>query len=242
MPELPVSYETILPTHVGPVSKHDFADSRDCTLVLDLDETLIHCSAELLTDDMGVVRQPAMKCFFQDTQSWGHVYVRPFAKQFLEIMSSLFEVVVLTASTEIYAGHVMNMLDPNNTLIHHRLFRQHCVPLCGTFVKDLRLLGRPMNSICLVDNSPVCLAVNPNNAILCSSYFGSQNDQELIDLMPILQQIRMVSSRTDDTIPRFLNERFAFAEFLNSLRNAYFELVELQRAAQAQMERDAQDV
>ena len=124
-------FEPFLPQRVGPTYHLDgrlaapFEDTREYTLVLDMDETLMHCSGELLVDKAGVARRPSLNIHFDDTDSWGRMYIRPFAKSFLDIVSKVFEVVVLTASTQSYADHVMDELDPDGTTIHHRLLKKN---------------------------------------------------------------------------------------------------------------------
>eukprot|EP00746_Dinoflagellata_sp_MGD_P059576 gnl/MRDRNA2_/MRDRNA2_25403_c0_seq1.p1 gnl/MRDRNA2_/MRDRNA2_25403_c0~~gnl/MRDRNA2_/MRDRNA2_25403_c0_seq1.p1 ORF type:complete len:204 (-),score=27.29 gnl/MRDRNA2_/MRDRNA2_25403_c0_seq1:190-801(-) len=118
------------------------------TLVLDLDETLAHCRPEPLAS-----RRPDLIVYFEDTQSQGHVYLRPYVSFFLGTAARLFDVVVFTASSEAYADQVLDYLDPAKR-ISYRLYRRHCTEIAGGFLKDLRLLGRPMDQVVLVDNSP----------------------------------------------------------------------------------------
>ena len=75
------------------------------TLVLDLDETLIH---------------------FVDLQSQGQesfFRIRPYCLQFLKELSQIYEIVIFTAGMEEYADWVLNQLDENDVLIDHRLYR-----------------------------------------------------------------------------------------------------------------------
>lgn len=37
--------------------------------------------------------------------------------------------------------------------IRYRLFRDSCVPVEGTFIKDLSVLGRDLNRVVIVDNA-----------------------------------------------------------------------------------------
>jgi len=46
-------------------------------------------------------------------------------------------------------------MDPAGT-ISQRLFRDACTNFNGAFVKDMRAMGRGLNEIIIVDNSPIC--------------------------------------------------------------------------------------
>jgi hypothetical protein len=59
----------------------------------------------------------------------------------------------------------------------------------GTYVKDLRRLGRPLETICIVDNSPQSYAFQPRNAIPIDSWFDDRNDIQLFDLIPYITDI-----------------------------------------------------
>lgn len=154
------------------------------TLVLDLDETLVHSSfkpvpmTDMLIDITleGQVHQ---------------VYVkkRPYVDEFLARMTELFEVVVLTASLDVYADPVLDELDYDGYWVHHRLFRDSCANLNGSYIKDLSYLGRPLNSVIIIDNSPTSYLFQPRNAIPITSWFDDQADRELRDLIPLLEQV-----------------------------------------------------
>merc|ERR1711956_203084 len=71
---------------------------------------------------------------------------------------------------------------------------------------DMRRLGRSLDSVVLVDNSPLAAGMCPENAILCSSWFGDDyEDVELEHLVDLLWTLRLQPS-----IPAFLTERFGF--------------------------------
>jgi len=67
----------------------------------------------------------------------------------------LCEVIVFTASHQCYASKVLDHIDPTGKLIHHRLFRDHCVTTEeGVHIKDLRILAdRDLKDVVLVDNA-----------------------------------------------------------------------------------------
>lgn len=88
--------------------------SKPLTLVLDLDETLVH---------------------FSYSPSGGSFLVRPGCFEFLNNISKYYEVIIFTAATQEYANRVVNLIDPNNENISHRLYRQHTNMVSGELVK-----------------------------------------------------------------------------------------------------------
>jgi len=83
------------------------------------------------------------------------VQVRPGTAEFLKEMSKHYEIVIFTASLSKYANPLMDILDPEH-LCTARLFREHCNYIFAEriYVKDMSILGRPIEDVILVDNSP----------------------------------------------------------------------------------------
>ena len=46
-------------------------------------------------------------------------------------MSQNFEIVIFTASKQSYADKIIDFLDPKNTLISFRFYREHCTIVDG---------------------------------------------------------------------------------------------------------------
>jgi len=179
------------------------------TLVLDLDETLVHCRTEPCT-----WMRHSFCVGFEESAATGWIYERPFARLFLEIVSRLFEVVVFTASSSSYADQVLNTMDPDGRCITTRLYRQHCTEVGGGFLKDMHRLGRPLDRVVLVDNSPISLALCPDNGVLVSCWVADQaEDRELVDLLLLLQQCMQQAS-----VPSFLAQRYGLGAFLDKIR------------------------
>jgi len=154
------------------------------TLVLDLDETLVHSSFR-------PVPGPDFIISIELDGVTHRVYVqkRPGVDHFLEEMGAKFEVVVFTASLDKYANPVLDILDPKG-FIKIRLFREACVQHYGNYVKDLSLLGRKLEDTLIIDNSPFSYMFQPDNAIPITSWFNDKTDRELYDLVPfLLEQI-----------------------------------------------------
>lgn len=126
-----------------------------------------------------------------------YVSVRPFAVELLKQVSKCFEVIVFTAAEQSYADKVIDLLDPERTLIKHRLFRDSCMPLNSLFAKDLNVLGRDLGKTVIVDNSPSAFVfqvrnkfkLQEDNAILIRSYLGNEADEGLIVLLEVLKTL-----------------------------------------------------
>ena len=153
----------VKPPYLPPLDskKHNF------TLVLDLDETLVH---------------------YIEEENRAYVQVRPFADYFLSELSKLFELVIFTAAAEDYADLVLNELDKNK-LISYKLYRKHTEPNNGIFVKNLMNIGRNLEKCCIIDNNKDNFCLQPENGLHISSFLGDQNDNELFLLCNDLKKI-----------------------------------------------------
>lgn len=188
------------------------------TLVLDLDETLVHCRRDGSSSSSRSTvstTSPDLVVMFDDAPKRGAVGFRPHVKFFLEAVSQKFEVVVFTASQQSYADKVLNALDPHGTLIAHRLYRCHCTELRGAFFKELGLLGRPLTQCVLVDNSPISVACNADNSVLIRSWYGDQQDKELLELLKILKE-----TSSQDDCRMYLGPRYGLRELFEAMRES----------------------
>uniref|UniRef100_A0A665X925 Mitochondrial import inner membrane translocase subunit TIM50 n=1 Tax=Echeneis naucrates TaxID=173247 RepID=A0A665X925_ECHNA len=85
-----------------------------------------------------------------------------------------------------YADPVADLLDQWG-VFRARLFRESCVFHRGNYVKDLSRLGRELNNVIIVDNSPASYIFHPENAVPVQSWFDDMNDTELLDLLPFFE-------------------------------------------------------
>uniref|UniRef100_A0A8C6LFS0 Mitochondrial import inner membrane translocase subunit TIM50 n=1 Tax=Nothobranchius furzeri TaxID=105023 RepID=A0A8C6LFS0_NOTFU len=85
-----------------------------------------------------------------------------------------------------YADPVADLLDQWG-VFRARLFRESCVFHRGNYVKDLSRLGRELNNVIIVDNSPASYIFHPENAVPVQSWFDDINDTELLELLPFFE-------------------------------------------------------
>lgn len=172
-------------------------------LVLDLDETLVHSSFKYVkaadfvipVEIDGIVHSV-------------YVLKRPGCDEFLKQVSKWYEVVIFTASVSRYGDPLLDTLDGvlkpnpvskngsrelyNNTgerHIHQRLFRDSCYNYEGNYVKNLSQIGRPLEDIIILDNSPASYIFHPQHAVPISSWFSDVHDNELLDILPLLKDL-----------------------------------------------------
>jgi carboxy-terminal domain RNA polymerase II polypeptide A small phosphatase len=82
----------------------------------------------------------------------------------------------------------MNIIDPKS-LCSYRLFREHCTFVNNAFVKDLTRLGRQMNDVIIVDNSPIAYMFQPENALPILSWYDNPSDRELFRFVAVLERL-----------------------------------------------------
>lgn len=134
------------PYLLGPPRRRDMGKK---TLVLDLDETLVHSSFKPV-ENADIVLPVEIEGNICNI----YILVRPGVDTFLKRMHKHYEVTVFTASLSKYAEPLMQILDPDQ-MCSYKLFREHCTFYNNAFVKDLTRLGRPMQDVIIVDNSPI---------------------------------------------------------------------------------------
>jgi len=175
-------------------------DVNKKTLVLDLDETLVHSSFKPIPDPDFV-----MSIELENVIHKVYVRKRPGVDNFLRVVGEKFEVVVFTASLAKYADPLLDILD-RGRLVKKRLFREACVQHYGNYVKDLSHLGRPLTNVIIIDNSPFSYMFQPDNAIPITSWFNDKADRQLYDLLPFLEQLMYV----DDVCTLLQRKRMNF--------------------------------
>lgn len=189
---------------VLPMQMRAFSQRR--TLVLDLDETLVHSWINEDHDHDVTFKVSVMGP--DDTTVY--VRLRPHLAHFLEHVSEWFEVVVFTASQRIYADKLLSILDPQRRYFKHRVFRDSCVEVNGMYFKDLTLLGRDLAHTVIVDNLPQAFGLQLDNGIPIAPFYDNVADVELLKLLTFLQKLVF----TQDVRP-LISEKFRLRQMIH---------------------------
>jgi RNA polymerase II subunit A small phosphatase-like protein len=152
-------------------------------LVLDLDETLVHSSFKPVPNADYIIPVE-----IENVVHRVYVLKRPGVDEFMRRMAELYEIVIYTASLSKYADPLLDQLDPHN-VISWRLFREHCVFHEGHYVKDLSIIGRPLEDSIIIDNSPMSYMFHPGSAIAVPSYIDDPSDRYLDHMTPFLEHL-----------------------------------------------------
>jgi CTD small phosphatase-like protein 2 len=138
--------------------------TKEYSLVLDLDETLIHFSI--------------------NGENEGHLYFRPYLFEFLNNISEFYEIIIFTAGLKEYAKIVLDLIENRigKKIFDHRLYRENTIPNDeGVYIKDLSKIGRNLQKIIIVDNTKENYELQKDNGIEIKSYYGF--DDKKLDLI-----------------------------------------------------------
>ncbi|XP_053285412.1 CTD nuclear envelope phosphatase 1A-like [Pleuronectes platessa] len=165
-------------------------------VVFKWDETLIHSHHDGVlrpTVRPGTPPDFIFKVIIDEHPVRFFVHKRPHVDFFLEVVSQWYELVVFTASMEIYGSAVADNLDNNRSFLKRRYYRQHCTLDLGSYIKDLSVVHNDPSSIVILDNSPAAYRSHPDNAIPIKSWFSDPSDRALLNLLPMLDALRFTA-------------------------------------------------
>eukprot|EP01065_Artemidia_motanka_P031260 TRINITY_DN3755_c1_g2_i1.p1 TRINITY_DN3755_c1_g2~~TRINITY_DN3755_c1_g2_i1.p1 ORF type:complete len:345 (+),score=72.37 TRINITY_DN3755_c1_g2_i1:74-1036(+) len=166
------------------------------TLVIDLDETLVHSCFDPCECDLRIP-------LTMDGQQYvAYVKKRPGCDEFLRRSCELFDVVIWTASLQLYAGPLIDELVRGSGCGQvRRMYRSSCTQLEQGYAKDLTILGRSLDHVAIVDNTPGVALFQPSNLISVTSWFEDPDDGVLVKLIPTLQAMYHAGSVYDVLCP-----------------------------------------
>lgn len=119
VPELIVTSE--LANELGDRDKANLLRNRKLILLCDLDQTLVHTSdrpPKPEEDSAEIERYMINRTQF-------YTKIRPHAKDFIESLSKLYELSVVTYGHRIYAHAIARILDPNSLYFGHRILSRN---------------------------------------------------------------------------------------------------------------------
>ena len=157
------------PPYLSPISpKYKY------TLVLDLDETLVH--------------------YVSDNDS-AYIQIRPGAEEFIKELSEFYEIIIFTAALQNYADLIISGLDPDG-VVSDKLYRQHIINKDNSYIKDLDKLGRDIKKVIIIDNISENFSKQPQNGLNICDFEGNEYDEELKYLKEDL--IKLIKLKPDD--------------------------------------------
>jgi CTD small phosphatase-like protein 2 len=110
-----------------------------------------------------------------------------------------------------YAKAIVQYLDPGQELISGLLTREDCVKTSEeTSLKDLRVLGRPLEEVVIVDNSIVSYLGQLDNGIPIIPFYNYKQDSEL----PQLQEFLLDMVLREKDVRKHIRKYFHYDEML----------------------------
>ena len=184
--------------------------SNKKTLVLDLDETLVHSQFQPFDVPSDITLKIELENELHDI----HVMVRPGVSEFLKNMGKIYEIVIFTASVSKYADPLLDIIDKEKNC-KFRLFREHCTPINTCYVKEIKKLGRELKNVIIVDNSPMSYALNPENGIPINTWFDDKSDRELYNISSILEFLSFVPDVRNYINQFIINDEISYTNVIN---------------------------
>ncbi|EKF32340.1 nuclear lim interactor-interacting factor, putative [Trypanosoma cruzi marinkellei] len=147
------------------------------TLALDLDETLVYARE-------------------------GPLYARPGLDEFFKLCrEKCVEVVVWTAGLRAYAQAIIRNIDKGRVICHCIYRHSKWFTGYAGYQKDLSALGRPLDRVLIIENTPDCIRGYQQNGILVEDYEGGEAPDNTIPAL-----IDLVRNLCDSsmTVPQFI--------------------------------------
>lgn len=179
-PRAPAPPRPLIPPRQPSYSTHTSPHSPKLgqkTLVIDLDETLIHSLAKggrMSSGHMVEVKLNNTVGFGGTTLGPQHpilyyVHKRPHCDEFLRKVCKWYNLVVFTASVQEYADPVIDWLEQERKYFSARLYRQHCTYRNGAYIKDLSSVEPDLSRVMILDNSPLSYIFHEGTGTDCKA-------------------------------------------------------------------------
>ena len=141
------------------------------TLVLDLDETLVHCQKKVNNEFI--------------------LLFRPGLYEFLLKMKNICELILFSYGTPNYVDSIIKIIEKNEKFFEYILDRNHVTYDNGNYVKDLNMLNRDLKNIIIIDDSSKFFKFHKENGICVKPFYGDiENDKNTLSILGnILEKI-----------------------------------------------------
>ena len=128
--------------------------------------------------------------FQQINYNQGVLKLRPYLIEFLENISRYYELILFTSGTQYYAEPIIRAIEHKKKYFDFIFYRDSCIFLKNNLVKDLTRIGRPLDSIIIIEKNPQYFKLQKENGIKIKPFLPKDsNDRVLYDLIPILINI-----------------------------------------------------
>ena len=184
------------------------------TLILDLDETLVH-SSFVPFENNDIVLNVEFESIIYNI----YVLIRPGAIEFIKKVSKLYEVVIFTASISKYALPLLDIIDEDKN-IKYKLTREHCTFLNGIYIKELKKLNRDLSDLIILDNSPLAYSFDNDNGLPIKAWYEDKNDNELDKVYSLLEFLSKVKD-VRNFIKKFVNNNEINFDIANEIMKFY---------------------
>ena len=135
-----VNVKKLMPT---PNKDMNSLNLKKKTLVLDLDETLVHSSTQCpFPNKKNIILHMEIK----NIKYTIYVIIRPFFEKFLYEMSQCYNLYIFTASIAQFSNSLIEIIDKNKVIIQV-LNRDYCRYIQGIYLKDLSIFKRDLKDI-----------------------------------------------------------------------------------------------
>lgn len=190
-----------VPPRLYPLSRNPGKKKRK-TLILDLDETLIHSLART-SPRISTAQLKMIEIKINNVSTLYYVYKRPCCDYFLKEIANWFDLQIFTASVQEYADPIIDWLEseivtskatPLGPLFLKRYYRNDCTYRKGVgYVKDLSKFfpREELKNVLILDNSPVSYAKHERNAVMIEGWINDTSDRDLLNLLPMLYGLSM---------------------------------------------------
>jgi len=157
-------------------------------LILDLDETLIHCT-EKPNENSVIVKMPS-----KGGEATFYIKKRPGLEKFLSQMSKHYVLILFSVATKTYISSILKVLNIEDhfSLILDRTFCKSSG--INTYSKDISILGLSPKSVIFIDDSIENAKMQPQNTLIIQQFIGDENDREL----SIISKYLIRTAETED--------------------------------------------